>query len=206
MYSRSFTNPGRPAGILIMGYVLAALPLFSASAQSVGSEVRPATAKSSESPTNTQTIRDRSEDGEGIVCFADVDPRPATVPSPATIESREFAQVYVAEKLTLWQRNLKLTDWQISWALAHRSDLKPHTVGQIHWDMPRKSAAILVLDPDDYRMPFNAMLDDMELTIIHELVHLKLTSLPHSEASRGSEEQAVSGISEALFALEHQKR
>jgi hypothetical protein len=49
------------------------------------------------------------------------------------------------------------------------------------------------------------MLDDMEMTIIHELVHLKLTALPDSEASRGSEEQAVNGFSEALFALEHQK-
>lgn len=205
MYSRSFTTPGRPASILL-GCALAALPLFSASAQSVASEVRPATAKPSESLTNTQAIRDRSEQGEGIGSFTEVDPGPATVPSPAIIQSREFAQKYVAEKLTLWQRNLKLTEWQISWALAHRSDLKPHTVGQIHWDMPKKSAAILVLDPADYRMPFNAMLDDMELTIIHELVHLKLTSLPHSEASRGSEEQAVNGISEALFALEHQKR
>ncbi len=87
--------------------------------------------------------------------------------------------------------------------MAHRKDLKPHTIGQIHWDKPGKCAAILGLDPSDYRMPFNAMLDDMELTIIHELVHLKLTSLPHSEASRGSEEHAVDGISEALFALEH---
>jgi len=55
-------------------------------------------------------------------------------------------------------------------------------------------------------MPLSALLDDMELTIVHELVHLKLTSLPHSEASRGSEEQAVNGISEALFTLEHQKQ
>ena len=90
--------------------------------------------------------------------------------------------------------------------MAHRSDLKPNTVGQIHWDKPSKSASILVLDSSDYRMPFNAILDDMELTVIHELVHLKLTSLLHSEASRGSEEQAVNGISEALFALEHQNK
>jgi hypothetical protein len=55
-------------------------------------------------------------------------------------------------------------------------------------------------------MPFNAMLDDIEMTIIHELVHLRLTSLPHSEGNRGSEEQAVNGISEALFSLEHQKQ
>jgi hypothetical protein len=105
--------------------------------------------------------------------------------------------------VAFWQQRLKLSDWQISWAMAHRGDLKPHTVGQIHWDMPTKNAAILVLDPSDYRMPFDAMLDDMELTIIHEMIHLKLTSLPHSEASRGSEEQAVNGISEALFAMEH---
>ena len=87
----------------------------------------------------------------------------------------------------MWQQRLKLNDWRINWAMARRTDLKPNTVGQIHWDKPGKIAAILVLDSSDYRMPFSAMLDDMELTIIHELVHLKLTSLPHSEASRGRE-------------------
>jgi hypothetical protein len=205
MYSRLSTNLKRPAAILVACVVTVA-PLISASAQSVGSEAPEATANLSDSLANTQTIRDRSEESKGIASATDVNSGTATIPSPAIVESREFAQKYVAEKLTLWQHNLKLTDWQISWALAHRSDLKPRTVGQIHWDMPRKSAAILMLDPADYRMPFNSMLDDMELTIIHELVHLKLTSLPHSEASRGSEEQAVNGISEALFALEHQKR
>ncbi len=205
MYSRPFTIPGRPVGIL-MGCVLAISPLVSATAQSIRSEVSQATAKPSDLPTNTQTIRDRSEEGKVIGSLTDADPGTATAPGPAIVESRECAQKYVGEKLALWQQNLKLNEWQISWAMAHRCDLKPNTVGQIHWDMPRKSAAILVLDPSDYRMPFNAMLDDMELTIIHELVHLKLTSLPHSEASRGSEEQAVNGISEALFALEHQKQ
>ena len=167
------------------------MPLVSARAQSVGSEARAPIANPSDSQKSTQTIRDRSGESKGIGSLTDVDLGAATVLGPAVVESREFTQKYVAE---------------ISWTLAHRSDLKPHTVGQIHWDMPKKSAAILVLDPADYRMPFNAMLDDMELTIIHELVHLKLTSLPHSEASRGSEEQAVNGISEALFALEHQKK
>lgn len=126
-------------------------------------------------------------------------------PGAAQAESGEFARQYVAKQLAQWQQRLKLSDWQITWTMARKSDLKPNTVGQIHWDKPSKRASILVMDSCDYRMPFNAMLDDMELTIIHELVHLKLTSLPHSEASRGSEEQAVNGLSEALFALEHQK-
>lgn len=205
MYSLSLANLGRPAGILI-GCVLAVWPFVSASAQVVGAEVHTATASLSDSQTNTQTIRNRSDESYVSASVTDANPGTATASSPAVVESREFAQKYVAEKLTLWQQNLKLSEWRISWSMAHRSDLKPNTVGQIHWDMPRKSAAILVLDPADYRLPFNAMLDDMEITIIHELVHLKLTSLPHSEASRGSEEQAVNGISEALFALEHQKK
>ena len=189
-----------------MGCVLAVAPVLSAGAQSINPAPLAATANLSDSQANTQTIRDRSDENKETGSPTNVNLGTGTVPGPAIVESREFAQKYVAEKLTLWQQNLKLTDWQISWALAQRSDLKPHTVGQIHWDMPKKSAAILVLDPADYRMPFNAMLDDMELTIIHELVHLKLTSLPHSEASRGSEEEAVNGLSEALFALEHQQK
>lgn len=64
----------------------------------------------------------------------------------------------------------------------------------------------MVLDSSDYRTPFSAMLDDMGLTLIRELVHLKLTSLSHSEASRGSEEEAVNGLPDALFALAHQKK
>ncbi len=201
MSTRSLARLGRLAGILI-GCVLTVCPSDSANAQSNGSEVRAAIPRSSDS----QTIREHSDEVKVIGSLTDAKPGASTAPSPTQVESREFAQKFVAEKLMLWRQNLKLSDWQVSWAMAHRCDLKPHTVGQIHWDMPRKSAAILVLDPADYRMPYNAMLDDMELTIIHELVHLKLTSLPHSEASRGSEEQAVNGISEALFALEHQKK
>jgi hypothetical protein len=184
---QSVSTLPRPAGILI-GCVLAVWPFVSASAQVVAAEAHAATAWSSDSQPNDANL--------GAVA----------TPTAAPVGSREFVQQYVAEKRTVWQQRLKLSDWRIACAMARRSDLKPQTVGQIHWDKPSRSASILVLDPSDYRMPLNAMLDDMELTIIHELVHLKLTSLPHSEASRGSEEQAVNGISEALFALEHQKQ
>jgi hypothetical protein len=70
----------------------------------------------------------------------------------------------------------------------------------------KKSAVIWVLHPSDYRLPFPEMLNDMEFTIVHELVHLELASLPRSEASRSSEEHAVNGIAEALLALDHKKQ
>jgi hypothetical protein len=49
------------------------------------------------------------------------------------------------------------------------------------------------------------MLNDMELTIVHELVHLELSSLPRNEASRSSEEHAVNRIAEALLGLDRQR-
>jgi hypothetical protein len=203
MYRCSRANRGRPAGIFL-GCFLTALPLVS-TAQVVGANVQVAAASSTGSQPNAQIVRDRWDASKVDTAATDGNPSAVRAPSVAPAGSQEFAQQYVAHKLKLWQERLKLSDWRITWAMAHRSDLKPNTVGQIHWNKPSRSASILVLDPSEYRMPINAMLDDMELTIVHELVHLKLTSLPHSEASRGSEEQAVNGISEALCALEHQR-
>jgi len=51
----------------------------------------------------------------------------------------------------------------------------------------KRTAVIWVLDPADYQPPFHEMRDGMELTIVKELVHLELASLPRSEASRGSD-------------------
>lgn len=126
-------------------------------------------------------------------------------PCPSAAEQGQLAERHVAERLAVWQQRLKLGDWRISVAMTHRDDLKPKTLGGIRWDKPKKSAVIWVLDASDYRLPFREMLDDMELTIIHELVHLELASLPRSEASRSSEEHAVNGIAEALLRLDRQK-
>jgi hypothetical protein len=205
MHTWSQPSPVRLAALLI-GCVLAASPQVSTCAQVVGAKVPVAAASSTDSELGAQFVRDRWDASKGDTAAANDNRSTVTAPSAAPDGSPEFAQLYISQKLELWQERLKLSDWRITWAMAHRSDLKPNTVGQIHWDKPSRCASILVLDSSDYRMPFNAMLDDIELTIIHELVHLKLTSLPHSEASRGSEEQAVNGISEALFALEHQKK
>jgi hypothetical protein len=41
----------------------------------------------------------------------------------------------------------------------------------------------------------------MEVTVVHELVHLELASLPRSDASRRVEEHAVNEIANALLRL-----
>lgn len=120
-------------------------------------------------------------------------------------EQAQLAERFVNERLSVWARRLNLEEWRISVILTRRDDLKANTLGGIRWDKGKKSAVIKVQDPADYRLPFVEMLDDMELTIVHELVHLELSSLPRSEASRSTEEHAVNGIAGALLKLDRQR-
>jgi hypothetical protein len=111
------------------------------------------------------------------------------------------AAKYVALKLQIWQDRMNLKDWDIRFEMVRSDRLEPKTLGNIHWDTDVKTAKILVLAPQDYKLPYQAMLDDMEFTVVHELVHLELASLPRSDASRRTEERAVNEIASALLRL-----
>lgn len=124
---------------------------------------------------------------------------------PDAQEQGQLAERFVNERLSVWSKRLNLEGWQISVVMTRREDLKARTLGGIRWDKDKKTAVIKVQDASDYKLPFGAMLDDMELTIVHELVHLELASLPRSEASRSSEEHAVNGIAGALLGLDRQR-
>ena len=112
-----------------------------------------------------------------------------------------MAERYTTERLWVWQKRLNLLDWNISVAVSRASELKPKTLGNIHWDTNLKQANIGVLSAYDYTLPTPQMLDDMEFTIVHELVHLHLASLPRNEASRRTEERAVNELAAALLRL-----
>jgi len=122
-----------------------------------------------------------------------------TVAESTAHERGVLAETFVNERLLIWQGRLNLQDWKISIIMSHPGDLKPRTLGNIHWDADKKSAVIRVLDASDYKMAFKDMLDDMEFTVVHELIHLELSSLPRSEASRRDEEHAVNDIADALL-------
>jgi hypothetical protein len=108
---------------------------------------------------------------------------------------------FVQERLTEWKRRLNLEDWKVTVNLLRRDELKPGTLGGIRWDKKKKSAVMSLLHPSEYQLPAEAVLKDLEFTIVHELVHLELATLPKSEASRSQEEQAVNRLTEALLSL-----
>ena len=116
-------------------------------------------------------------------------------------ERAATAESFVGERLAMWQKRLHLEDWNLMVRLVRSTELKPKTLGNIHWDTPSKTATIRVLALADYKLPYNDALRDMEFTVVHELVHLQLSSLPRSEASRGAEERAVNQLTEALLEL-----
>jgi hypothetical protein len=123
-------------------------------------------------------------------------------PAPGSHERTATAESFTTERLWVWQKRLNLQDWNIDIVMSRTNELKPKTLGNIHWDADKKTAVIRVLDPADYKLPFKDMLADMEFTVVHELIHLELSSLPRSEASRRDEEHAVNQIADALLKLD----
>jgi hypothetical protein len=112
------------------------------------------------------------------------------------------ADDYLQPRLLVWQKRLKLSGWKITMVQAKLSELRPGTLGNIHWDDADKTAKIRVLAASEYKISYELALKDMECTLVHELVHLELAQLPRSDASREEEEHAVVDLSEALLALE----
>lgn len=127
---------------------------------------------------------------------------PPISPRERTVAAESFA----AERLWVWQRRLNLEDWKIALVMARTGDLRPKTLGNIHWDLEKKAAVLHVLDPADYRLPWSEMLDDIEFTVVHELIHLGfapvVSDLQRSDANRREEEHTVNHMAAALLKLD----
>lgn len=116
-------------------------------------------------------------------------------------EDREsLANRYVHEVLPYWQHRLALEDWNVHILLSRPEDLRAGTLGNIHWNREEKSATIRVMDASGYHTDVGAMLKDMQVTVVHELVHLELASLPVAEADRSNQEFAIDHLTDALLA------
>jgi hypothetical protein len=126
---------------------------------------------------------------------------PAAPTSTQALARETAAQKHIDQRLQFWQERLNLKDWNIKARLVDPSALEPKTLGNIRWDTDARTATIGVLSTQNYQLPYQAMLDDMEFTIVHELVHLHLASLPRSDASRRVEEHAVNELAKALLNL-----
>lgn len=113
-----------------------------------------------------------------------------------------MAQDFLQKRLKLWQGILHLDSWNVTLEISPRNELRAGTVGNIHWDDDQKSARIRVMQASDYKVPFYWALEDMEFTVLHELLHLELSALPRTDDSRVEEEHAVDRMASALLKLQ----
>jgi len=134
----------------------------------------------------------------------------AQTPAESAHERTVVVERYATERLALWQKRLNLQDWNISLVVSRAADLKPKTLGNIHWDSDKKTAVLRVLDPADYKLAFNDMLQDVEFTVVHELIHLELSPvlspLQRNDANRREEEHAVNHMADALLKLDRKEK
>ena len=87
--------------------------------------------------------------------------------APAVVSNEQ-----VHDWLHLWQKRLHLEEWKVEVKIVRIWDLEQGTLGHIDWSVPHKTAVIKVLNPADYELPRDRVPADMELSIVHELVHL----------------------------------
>ena len=110
-----------------------------------------------------------------------------------------------------WQNVLQLNDWRIEVNIAKLSDL-PN--GAAAFSVPDRDAhylAMFVLPPSEYpalarmsgapELHGKAILADIEISILHELVHLRLMEFSGSDAAHlhSAEEYTVVRLTSALL-------
>src|ERR1035441_6743827 len=97
---------------------------------------------------------------------------------PALAEARSktaITEAQVADWVRLWQKRLRLEDWKVDAHIVRSTDLKPDTLGNLKWNTATHTAVIKVLNPLDYDIPPAAVAEDVEYTVVHELIHLQLS-------------------------------
>jgi len=119
----------------------------------------------------------------------------------ASVSQVAVSQPDVDRWLRVWQTRLALDDWKIEARIVRQTDLNPDTLGNLKWNSLHHTATIKVLDPRDYDMPAEQIPQDMERTVVHELVHLELSVLPR-DGSPKVEERVVNRMTEALLSLD----
>ena len=110
-----------------------------------------------------------------------------------------FAQ-RAAATLVKWQETMRLQDWDIALEIKRRHDMPQDGLGLASIRLNELSAIIILQDPDDISPEWETDMD-VELTIVHELVHLK-THQALLTQDKLAVEQMVEGLARVLVRLD----
>lgn len=118
-----------------------------------------------------------------------------------------FTDEQLQEKCAKWQKILRLQDWILNVSIRRERDFcTKESNAEIIPSLPKRMATIRIIDPVDYD-PNQSEPQDMELSLVHELLHIHLFQLfadREDEMRLVAEEQAIEAISRGLIALSRQ--
>lgn len=103
------------------------------------------------------------------------------------------------ELCRLWQRVLRLQDWDVKIQFKRHYQMSANRAGECDMIVRKKLAVIAILDPDDYNSSY-LYNQDIEKTLVHELCHLHLTQY-EGGLDLTIEEQAVESFASGFVNL-----
>lgn len=120
------------------------------------------------------------------------------------LEAVIYTEEQLKAKCAEWQKILRLEDWTIFTGIYRSRDFKTeNSQAEIEPFLQKRMAKIRILDPVDYE-PTCWTPQDMEISLVHELLHIHLFKLFADRADESrqiAEEQAIEAISNGLVDL-----
>jgi len=112
--------------------------------------------------------------------------------------------ILTKEELTVlcwqWQETLRLQEWIIALSVCRARDMGDSRQGECAWIISKKEACISILDAIDFP-PGHIHAQDMEKTLVHELLHLHFAAFASDEDYIDrAHEQAIDLIASGLIA------
>lgn len=113
---------------------------------------------------------------------------------------RVFDEAQLKQKCAEWQKILRLQDWIVDVKICRERDMKLNDCyAECELNLKKKMAHIRILDPIDFPPDDE---QDMELSLVHELLHLHFSPLS-VDGKDIEEEQAIEAISQGLLRVKY---
>jgi hypothetical protein len=96
-----------------------------------------------------------------------------------------------------WQRQLRLEDWDLQLHVNVRPEMLDGATGQCRTNLVLRAAKIFIADPSLLDLEDLEVMRDVEVTLVHELLHVALADVKDHSAG----EPAIERIARALVFL-----
>lgn len=110
------------------------------------------------------------------------------------------------ERCKVWQGRLRLSDWDVTVEIKRARDMQnDDCAGEVERILNVRRAWIVLRDLVDTRSECQDE-NDLEITLVHELIHLytEPLDLPSTGLKHTAEEQMIDALARALVALDRE--